>query len=237
MNTLTVAEQAAIASAERICVELTAMLASSDTWNPSMSERARQFQRALAVRDASHRLSIDNQTIQELRQLLDDPEIGTLAEAELLQAERQCQVSLDDLRALMRQPSIELGSESGSEKDPDQQIVLKIRAGEGGEEAALWAGDLMRMYLRFAERQGCRGPSGSFRGVAVATLTVEQVYVALEDLALASGAAGRLAMSALLRACCAAPRGRGASRSARQRVGCDGGLEDMSLVSVLAGAD
>lgn len=35
-------------------------------------------------------------------------------------------------------------------------VVLEVKSGEGGEESALFAGDLLRMYLRFAERQGWR---------------------------------------------------------------------------------
>jgi peptide chain release factor 1 len=41
-------------------------------------------------------------------------------------------------------------------RDPNdgKDVILEIKAGEGGEESALFAGDLMRMYLRYAERQG-----------------------------------------------------------------------------------
>jgi peptide chain release factor 1 len=41
-------------------------------------------------------------------------------------------------------------------KDPndDKDVILEIKAGEGGDESALFAGDLLRMYLRYAERQG-----------------------------------------------------------------------------------
>ena len=41
-------------------------------------------------------------------------------------------------------------------RDPndDKDVILEIKAGEGGEESALFAGDLLRMYLRYAERQG-----------------------------------------------------------------------------------
>ncbi|GAB3591302.1 peptide chain release factor 1 [Angustibacter peucedani] len=38
--------------------------------------------------------------------------------------------------------------------DDDRDVILEIKAGEGGEESALFAGDLLRMYLRFAERAG-----------------------------------------------------------------------------------
>ncbi|HEY8455093.1 MAG TPA: peptide chain release factor 1 [Actinopolymorphaceae bacterium] len=43
-------------------------------------------------------------------------------------------------------------------RDPlaDKNVILEIKAGEGGEESALFAGDLLRMYLRYAERRGWR---------------------------------------------------------------------------------
>jgi peptide chain release factor 1 len=43
-------------------------------------------------------------------------------------------------------------------RDPndDRDIILEVKAGEGGEESALFAGDLLRMYLRYAERRGWR---------------------------------------------------------------------------------
>ena len=41
-------------------------------------------------------------------------------------------------------------------RDPndDKDVILEVKAGEGGEESALFAGDLLRMYLRYAERRG-----------------------------------------------------------------------------------
>jgi peptide chain release factor 1 len=63
-------------------------------------------------------------------------------------------------------------------RDPDdgRDAIIEIKAGEGGEESALFAGDLLRMYLRFAERAGWRTevldaePSelGGYRDVSVA---------------------------------------------------------------------
>ena len=43
-------------------------------------------------------------------------------------------------------------------RDPndDKSVILEVRAGTGGEEAALFAGELMRMYMRFAEMQRSR---------------------------------------------------------------------------------
>ncbi|MGZ4626026.1 MAG: peptide chain release factor 1 [Kineosporiaceae bacterium] len=60
--------------------------------------------------------------------------------------------------------------------DDDRDVILEIKAGEGGEESALFAGDLLRMYLRYAERQGWRtevlgrteSDLGGYKDVAVA---------------------------------------------------------------------
>ncbi|MDQ1726278.1 MAG: peptide chain release factor 1 [Frankiaceae bacterium] len=58
----------------------------------------------------------------------------------------------------------------------DKDVILEIKAGEGGEESALFAGDLLRMYLRFAERNGLKAEIldtnesdlGGFKDVTVA---------------------------------------------------------------------
>src|SRR6185437_4291874 len=41
-------------------------------------------------------------------------------------------------------------------RDPNdaKDVILEVKAGEGGDESALFAGDLLRMYLRYAERRG-----------------------------------------------------------------------------------
>ncbi|HET8987146.1 MAG TPA: PCRF domain-containing protein, partial [Humibacillus sp.] len=38
--------------------------------------------------------------------------------------------------------------------DDDRDVILEVKAGEGGDESALFAGDLLRMYLRYAEQRG-----------------------------------------------------------------------------------
>lgn len=82
--------------------------------------------------------------LEEDRQMLSDPELGTLAREELPQLEQQ-------LGELERRLQILL-----LPKDPndDKNTILEIRGGTGGEEAALFAADLLRMYARYAERRG-----------------------------------------------------------------------------------
>jgi len=70
-------------------------------------------------------------------------------------------------------------------KDPNdsKDIIIEIRAGAGGDEASIFAGDLHRMYSRFAEKQGWRmelidaqeGTSGGFKEI-ISSISGEDVY-------------------------------------------------------------
>jgi peptide chain release factor 1 len=75
-----------------------------------------------------------------------DPEMRDLAHEELEAIEARLEQQESDLTALL------------IPKDPrdESNIFLEIRAGTGGDEAAIFAGDLFRMYSRYAERQGWR---------------------------------------------------------------------------------
>ncbi|MBM2843526.1 MAG: prfA, partial [Anaerolineales bacterium] len=84
--------------------------------------------------------------LAEARQLLgsDDPEVRTLAEAEVAElAPKTGELELEIRNLLLP-------------KDPrgDRNVILEIRAGTGGDEAALFAADLFRMYARYAEKHG-----------------------------------------------------------------------------------
>jgi peptide chain release factor 1 len=82
----------------------------------------------------------------DARELQRDPEMRDLARQEEIEIEAERE-SLEAAIKIMLLP-----------KDPndDKNILLEIRAGTGGEEAALFAGDLFRMYTRFAERRRWR---------------------------------------------------------------------------------
>ena len=79
--------------------------------------------------------------IEEDREALSDPELGPLAEEELPELEAQLEQVERELQVLLLP------------KDPNDEknVVLEVRAGTGGEEAALFALDLFRMYARYAE--------------------------------------------------------------------------------------
>ncbi|WP_066220968.1 peptide chain release factor 1 [Aliarcobacter cryaerophilus] len=79
--------------------------------------------------------------IEENRGMLDDSELGDLAKEELKELEQKKPILEDEIKLLM------------IPKDPndDRNIYLELRAGTGGDEAALFVGDLFRGYLRYAE--------------------------------------------------------------------------------------
>ncbi len=83
-----------------------------------------------------------NARVVEARELQKDPEMRELARQEETELSTEQSRMEKDLTALLMP------------KDPNDEknILLEIRAGTGGEEAALFAGDLFRMYSRFAER-------------------------------------------------------------------------------------
>ena len=85
-------------------------------------------------------------SIAEDREALSDPELGPLAREELPGLEANLSALEDRLKLLL------LPQDPHDEKN----TLLEIRGGTGGEEAALFAADLFRMYAKYAERRGWR---------------------------------------------------------------------------------
>jgi peptide chain release factor 1 len=84
--------------------------------------------------------------IADDREALSDPELGPLAEQELPELVSKLETLERDIQILLLP------------RDPNDErnTILEIRAGTGGEEAALFAADLFRMYTRYAETRGWR---------------------------------------------------------------------------------
>ena len=99
------------------------------------------------------------------REMLADPDMADLAREEIAEVEAALPVLEESLQQLLLP------------RDPEdvRNVFLEIRAGTGGDESALFAGDLLRMYTRYAERQGWRcelvseslGEVGGFKEVVV----------------------------------------------------------------------
>ena len=86
------------------------------------------------------------ETVADARQMLNDPdaELRELAAEEIAEAERE----LTDIEAALQVLLLPQDPSDGS------NVFLEIRAGTGGDEAAIFSGDLFRMYHRYAEQKG-----------------------------------------------------------------------------------
>ena len=82
--------------------------------------------------------------LKATQELLNDPDMRELAQEELATLQQRHDALVADIKILL------------VPKDPNdaKNVILEIRAGTGGDEAALFAADLFRMYSRYAERQG-----------------------------------------------------------------------------------
>ena len=83
-------------------------------------------------------------TAREAEEMLSDPELRALAQEELAGAKGDMERLQEELKRLL------LPRDPNDEKN----VILEIRAGIGGEEGALFAADLLRMYTMYAERRG-----------------------------------------------------------------------------------
>ena len=106
-----------------------------------------------------------------------DPDMATLAEAEL--------GALDPkIEELERQLKVQLLPKDAAD---EKSAILEVRAGTGGEEAALFAGDLFRMYQRYADRMGWKvsilsaseSATGGYKEV-IANITGKGVFARLK---------------------------------------------------------
>jgi peptide chain release factor 1 len=94
---------------------------------------------------------------RQLRNAEADEDMRDLAREEVTILEAEEARLLDELKVLLLP------------RDPndDRSVIVEVRAGAGGDEAALFAGDLLRMYLRYAERHGYRSEVMSLNGTGI----------------------------------------------------------------------
>jgi peptide chain release factor 1 len=170
-------------SVEQTFNELTRRLA-----DPDVATDPTEFQRVAKARSALEETVLTfegwkkaQDDLVDARQIVKDsggdPELREMAalEVEELQAKSDSLETRLKLLLLPRDPN------------DDKNIMLEIRAGAGGDEASIWAGDLMRMYSRYAERQHWRvklvseslADMGGFKQ-AILEIQGDQVYSKLK---------------------------------------------------------
>jgi peptide chain release factor 1 len=85
-----------------------------------------------------------NEEISELKDLVNDPEMGEMASLELASNQEKIKQIEEELKILLIQ----------KDENDGKNIIMEIRGAAGGDEANIFAGDLYRMYTRYAEKQG-----------------------------------------------------------------------------------
>ncbi|MBK6509791.1 MAG: peptide chain release factor 1 [Haliea sp.] len=128
--------------------EVSALLSDSQTISDQnkFRELSREYAELEPVITCYTRYRQVNADLEEARQMLEDadPEVREMAREELESGGKQLAALEDELQTLMLP------------RDPrdSHNVFLEIRAGTGGDEAAIFSGDLFRMYSRYAENQG-----------------------------------------------------------------------------------
>ncbi|NHC60299.1 peptide chain release factor 1 [Paenalcaligenes suwonensis] len=129
-------------------IELDALLAEPDTASnmDSFRKLSRERSELDPVVEAFNRYVATEGDLETAQEMMRDPEMREMGEEEYRIARDSIALLEDELQILLLP------------KDPDdgRGIYLEIRAGAGGDESAIFAGDLLRMYSRFAEQKGWR---------------------------------------------------------------------------------
>jgi len=111
-----------------------------------VAELAKERAEIEPIVNAYHQYQTNQRKLEEAREILEmgDAELGDLARADISELEPQME-SLEKALKAMLLP-----------KDPrdERNVIVEIRAGSGGDEAGLFAADLLRMVTRYAERKG-----------------------------------------------------------------------------------
>lgn len=130
--------------------EVQALLSDPETISDQNKFQAlsKEFSQLEVINDAfnAYKESVDDFATAEEMLKDDDPDMREMAQEEYKSAKSAVESATDELQILLlpRDP-----------KD-DNNCFVEIRAGAGGDEAAIFAGDLYRMYTRYAEKQGWR---------------------------------------------------------------------------------
>ncbi|MCT4635785.1 MAG: peptide chain release factor 1 [Rickettsiales bacterium] len=118
------------------------------------------------IEKVNHYLEVVN-SIKELEVLLEDPEMKELAEFELEELKEKLPKLEKDVKLSLLP----------KDKDDDKNAIIEIRAGTGGDEAALFGGVLFRMYQRYCEKKGWKFEIMSFYDTGVGGVKEASVLV------------------------------------------------------------
>ncbi len=166
-----------IAQIERRHVDLAAQMGNPDLASDKFVALSKDYAELTPVVEAAREVRRLREEQAGLADMLADPELREMAETE-------AEAIAEALPRAERALALKLLPRDTAD---DRPAMLEIRAGTGGDEAALFAGDLWRMYERYAASQGWRfepislsaGEMGGFKE-AIASITGAQVFARLK---------------------------------------------------------
>lgn len=155
--------------------ELTEKLSAPDIASDikKMTELSKEQSHLLPIVEKANEYSTLLQDIKDNREMVNDPEMAEMAKEELRELEPKVSLLEDEIRALL----------VPQDPNDDRNIYLEIRAGAGGDEAAIFVGNLFTAYTRYAELKGWKieimsaseGDAGGYKEI-IALVKGEKVY-------------------------------------------------------------
>lgn len=136
-----------VAKFETEKTEIEAFLAQPDAYAAAdFAEKSRRLAEINGILELVKQLKQAKQNLAEAMELVNDPELGEMAREDV----RVLEQKVEELNTELEEKLLP--------HDPadDKPAIIEIRAGAGGDEASLFAGELYRMYVRYAERHGLK---------------------------------------------------------------------------------
>ncbi|MBQ3352206.1 peptide chain release factor 1 [Candidatus Saccharibacteria bacterium] len=127
--------------------EITEFLARPDAYSdPDFASKSKRLSEIDGILELNDKLEQQKKNLEEAKALLNDPDLAEMAKDDAANSEREIERLSAELEEMLipRDP------------DDDKPVIFEIRAGAGGDEASLFAGELYRMYLHYAEKHGMK---------------------------------------------------------------------------------
>lgn len=113
---------------------------------PEFAEKSRRLAEINELLELARQIEQAKNNLSEATELLDDPDLGEMAHEDVQNLHQK----IENLEAELEEKLLP------SDPTDDKPAIMEIRAGAGGDEASLFAGELYRMYVRYAERHGLK---------------------------------------------------------------------------------
>ncbi|MBQ2643475.1 peptide chain release factor 1 [Candidatus Saccharibacteria bacterium] len=127
--------------------DIETFLAHPDVYNnPDFAAKSKRASLLHEIVDLDAKITQDEENLKEAEELVNDPELSEIAREDIKNLKQSIAAAKEHLEELL------------IPRDPadDKSAIIEIRAGAGGDEASLFAGELYRMYLKYAENHNLK---------------------------------------------------------------------------------